>query len=256
MITSLNAWKMEKRQMEYLKIEKIGPVAVMIWQHEEQNRFTTAFLREILTSYDELEADDSVIGLVVTGGTGKFFSTGLYLEWMIEQGTKDPNLVGEFLGYLNQFLYRSTKFEKPLIAALNGHAAGAGAIVSACMDYRFGVQDKGFVRLPEVQINIPFWPGMTAIFKDILPAKTFRDMAYTGDRYTSAQAKEMGFIDDLFPMNDLVPKAAEFAARLGQAKKETYAAIKEGLRHNVLEIMKRDDPVAIKIFIENLKKSV
>jgi enoyl-CoA hydratase/carnithine racemase len=241
--------------MEFLRIEKHGPVAVMVFAHEEQNRFTTPFLTEVLASWDEFEKDESVSAVVVSGGAGKYFSTGLYLEWMIAEGQKDPELVGRFLVLLNQLLLRAASFPKPLVAALNGHAVGGGAILAACMDFRLMVADRGFIRLPEVQINIPFWPGMTAIFKDILPAKSFRDMAYLGDRYTSAQAKDLGYIDELCAADALLPRAVELAARLGQAKSETYAAIKSSLRKTVIDIMKRDDPAAIMVFVENMKRS-
>lgn len=230
--------------MENLSTETTDGVAVLTMSHEEQNRFTTPFLKEISATLTELADDDAVNGVVVTGGQEKFFSTGIHLEWLMGQGMADIQNVLHFTQALNQTLMDATGFPKPLVAALNGHAVAGGAIFAACMDYRLMPPDRGFVRLPEVQINIPFWPGMTALFQAILPPASFRDMAYTGDRFTSAQAHEMGYVDELVPSEGLLARAVELATKLGQSKASTYGAIKREMRRRVLDIMKTEDPKA------------
>jgi len=237
--------------MEFLDIEKKDRVAVIKWRHEEQNRFHTPFLEENLTILDELANDDKTCGVVVTSATEKFFSTGLYLEWMMEQGGKNPENLRAFLELIHKFLIVITGYPKPLIAAINGHAAGAGAIVAACMDFRFMREEKGFVRLPEIHINIPFWPGMTAIFKDIMPARHIRDLFYLGEKHTALEMAKMGYVDFVCPYDKLVPKAVEMAAKLGIAESKTYAIIKRGLRQRVLEIMEKEDSQAIEDFMAN-----
>ena len=241
--------------MELITIEKDGATAIMTWRHERQNQFTTPFLTENIEALNALAADITVNGVVITSGDDKYFSTGLHLAWMIQVGQEDPTNVLRFLQTLNSFLKTLTGFPKPLVAAINGHAVAAGCISAACMDYRLMRQDKGLVSLPEVQIDIPFWPGMTAIFKDILPPASFRDMAYTGQRFTSVQANELGYIDRVCPLDELLPAALDLARQLGQANWETYATIKRGLRQRVLDIMEHDDPKAIEQFIFNMQKS-
>lgn len=230
--------------MEFLSIETADGVAVMTLHHEEQNRFTTPFLNEIVAGLAELAADEAVRAVVVTAVQEKYFSTGIHLEWLMGQGLLDPQNLKTFSAALNRALMDATGFPKPLVAALNGHAVAGGAILAACMDYRLMPPDRGFVRLPEVQIDIPFWPGMTALFKDILPPAAFRDMAYTGDRYTSTQAHELGFVDELVPVENLLDRARELAAKLGGSNTRTYAAIKRELRRHVLRIMRDEDPKA------------
>ena len=241
--------------MEFISVVKEGPVSIMTMNHEEQNRFTTPFMQEIIACLMELENDAGALGVVVTGAQEKYFSTGLHLEYLISQGTKDLRLLREFLSLVNQLCILTTGFKKPLVAAINGHVVAMGCIFAACMDYRLMREDFGFVRLPEVQIDIPFWPGMIAIFKDIVPPKSFRDMAYIGDRFTSRQAKEMGYIDELYPKDRLLPAAVELASKLGIANTDTYTIIKRDLRHKVLESMKNDDPKAIEAFISRFKSS-
>lgn len=241
--------------MKNLNIETTDGVAVMTLSHEEQNRFTTPFLEEINAGLAELAADDLVRGVVVTGGHEKYFSTGIHLEWLMGQGMADIQNVLRFTKTLNQTLLDATGFPKPLVAALNGHAVAGGAILAACMDYRLMPPDRGFVRLPEVQIDIPFWPGMTALFQAILPPASFRDMAYTGDRFTSAQAHEMGYVDELVEAEGLVARAVELAGKLGQSNTRTYAAIKREMRRRVLDIMRTEDPKAGEALVKSFEAS-
>jgi len=236
--------------MENLSIETTDGVAVLTLSHGEQNRFTTPFLREISAGLTHLAADDAVRGVVITGAQEKFFSTGIHLEWLMGQGLADLENVRSFTRALNQTLLDATGFPKPLVAALNGHAVAGGAILAACADFRLMPPDRGFVRLPEVQIDIPFWPGMSALFQAILPPATFRTMALTGDRFTSAQAHEMGYVDELVEADGLVARAMDLAGKLGQSKTPTYAAIKREMRRHVLEIMRTEDPKAGEALLE------
>jgi enoyl-CoA hydratase/carnithine racemase len=239
--------------LEFFSIEKQGSVAIIYWAHEDQNRFTTPFNEANIAALKELEADPSVTGVVITSKNEKFFSTGIFLEWMMAQGAKGYEFIKPFPHSLHELMITVTAFGKPLIAAINGHAVAMGCILAAMMDYRLMRDDKGLVRLPEVQIGIPFWPGMTAVFKDIMPAASFRDMALHGDKYTGKQALEMGYIDELVPPENLVSRAVELAAKLGQSNLETYATIKRVNRAGVLHIMKTEDPKTVEKFLEPFK---
>ena len=238
--------------MANLMIEKQGNVAVMTWQHEDQNRFTTPFLAEVLTAMAEVRENSAYGALVVTGAQEKFFSTGIFLEWLMAQGAKDPALVAEFMRTLNQLLIETTEFPKPYVAAINGHCVAAGAILAACMDYRVMVEDRGLVRLPEVQINIPFWPGMNDIFLEIMQPQTFKYMAYTGDRFTGKQMHEMGYIDELAPADKVLERSVEIAARLAQGVPDAFAEIKRVLRRRVLKTMREEDPQVIDQFVKRI----
>jgi len=231
--------------MEHIQVERHDDVAVIWWNHEEQNRIATDFVRENNACLDELEKDDSVRGIVITGRQEKFFSTGIYLEWLAATAAGDPEAVHEFFRILLELNLNLTRFSKPIVAAINGHAVAMGCILAAFMDYRLMREDRGFVRLSEVQVDIQLWPGMIAIFQDILPGKSFRDMLYTGDRFTAVQAHEMGYVDEMCSKAELVPKAVELARKLGASKKETFAGLKRANRKRVIDIMKNEDPKAI-----------
>ena len=241
--------------MEFVRVEKQGAVAVVTLRHEEQNRFTTPFLREILDALAELERDEVVRAVVVATGQEKHFSSGLHLEWMMVQGAKGPAVLKEFMQMLHRLLVTATAYPKPLVGAIGGHAVGAGAVFAACLDFRLMPLDRGFIRFPEVQVSIPFWPGMMALIKDILPAASLRDFVYTGKPFPSARAKEMGFVDELCPREGLVARAVELAAELATGDLATYGLIKRELRRGVLDTMEREDPRAIAALVAGMAKA-
>jgi len=239
--------------MQFISTERKGPVVVYSWHHEEQNLFNTPFIKEILQSLEEAKLDERITGVVVTSSLEKYWSSGLYLDWIIQQGQKDIALLREFLEMLRWMLITMTSYPKPLVAAINGHCVAAGAIVAACMDFRLMREDKGFVRLPEVQIDIPFWPGMTEVFHSMMPRSSFRDLAYTGDRFSAIKAKQLGFIDEYCPQNELLDRSVKLAQKLGMANWKTYAAIKNDHMRNALKVMEEEDPEAIEEFIERMR---
>ncbi|MFH2008481.1 MAG: enoyl-CoA hydratase/isomerase family protein [bacterium] len=232
--------------MQHLRLDRSGPVAVMTWNHEEQNRFTTPFLEEVCEAWEGLAEDDEVRGVVVTAAQERYWSTGLHLPWLLAEAAGDPSRVAAFLELLHRVMLLAVGFPKPLVAAINGHAIGGGAILAACCDYRLMRDDVGFVAVPAVKLSIPFSPGVVALLRDILPPASFRTLAYTGERVTSAEAHELGFVDELLPPGELLPMAVALAAKLGAAKSATYAAIKRELRRHVLHVMRHDDPPALK----------
>ncbi|MFK5952062.1 MAG: enoyl-CoA hydratase/isomerase family protein [Desulfobacterium sp.] len=234
--------------MANLDITMDNTVAVMAWNHEQENGFTTGFCGEIIDALDALANEAEVTGVVITGSQEKYFSTGLDLEWVKTTCKGDMDLLMEFFSAIIGMSLKLTTFPKPLVAAINGHAAAMGCISAAYMDYRLMRDDFGYVLIPEVKINIPFTPSMIAIFNEILPGSSFRDMAYTGNRFTPKEAKALGYIDRLCPKDTLISEAVELAGQLGEVNLETYATIKIANRKRVIDAIKNEDPA----FIERL----
>ena len=96
---------------------------------------------------------------LVTVANGKFYSNGLDLQWLSANGEKAQWYVDRVHGLFARVL----TLPVPTIAAINGHAFGAGAMLALAHDFRVMRTDRGFFCLPEVDIRIPFTPGMAAL---------------------------------------------------------------------------------------------
>lgn len=238
--------------MADLEIERQGTIAVMAWNREEENSFSTPFCREIIDGLAKLAQDTQVTGVVITGRQEKCFSTGLDLEWIKANCVKDIDAMREFFATVAEMNRKVATFPKPLVAAINGHAAAMGCIVAAYMDYRLMREDYGYVLIPEVQIDIPFSPSMIAIFHEILPRASFRDMAYTGDRFTSLDAKKMGYIDKLCSKETLISESVALANKLGSVNLRSYATVKLSNRKRVIDAMENEDAAFLEFLSQKL----
>ena len=147
-----------------IEVTTTDGIAVMKMKAEE-NRFNLPMLDAFDESLNAVEADESAQAVLLTG-EGKFFSNGLDLEWMTASGEDATRQVVQRL----QLLYlRLLSYPMPVIAAVNGHAFAGGGMLALACDERVMREDRGYFCLPEVDINIPFLPGMSKLVQAKLP---------------------------------------------------------------------------------------
>jgi enoyl-CoA hydratase/carnithine racemase len=232
--------------MEFIDIENEQDVAVITMNHEEDNRFNGPFLNEIRDMLKECEKDSSVKAVVVTGGQEKYFSNGLHLQWMMEQ---TPDVLRGFLGGVSQILKETALFGKPLIGAINGHAFGLGCIWSCGFDFRIMREDRGWACFPELDINIPFTPGMIAICEHCLGKRSFREMAFSAKRYTGPEAVNIGWANKTASKDALLPEAMELASFMGTKAQPAFSATKKQWADWIVRIIDEQDSVFVKNFV-------
>ena len=224
-----------------IRFEKQDDVGIMTMDYQRENRFNPAFLEGMLERLDEAEKDPGLRAIVVTGGDPKFFSNGLDLDWLVAHAGDMDKVLG-YLKLVNSMFKRWTLYPKPTVAALNGHTFAAGLFMAAHMDFRFMREDRGWICLPEVDINIPLLPGMIAICQATMRPEGFRRLYYTGARLTGPEAVEAGFVERVYPEEALLPACIEFASTLGKKKTATYAKMKHSIRREIARILDEVDP--------------
>lgn len=209
--------------MGAMHIERDGAVAVLHLT-EGENRFTPAFLAEAHAALDEVEAMDDPVALVVTG-EGKFFSNGLDLDTLTGGGDG----VLAYLASAQELLARVLELPLPTVAAINGHAFAGGGMLALCHDHRVMRADRGFFCLPEIDLGLPFSPGMQALITSTLPATTAREAMVTGKRYGGAEAAAAGIVAAAVPEDEVLPAAVALAASQAGKPRATLATIKQHL---------------------------
>lgn len=229
--------------MSLLSVERLESerVAVLTMAYKAENRFNPDLLAEMMAALDELEKDRKVGALVLTGADPKFFCNGLDLEWLLAHVGDVPAILA-YLGQVNAMYRRWTLYPKPTIAALNGHTFAGGLFLAAHLDFRLMRQDRGWICLPEVDINIPLLPAMIAICQATMTPAGFRKLYYTGRRFSGPEAVEMGFVDGLHGAEDLLPQSIAFAAELAKKRTRTYAEMKRRNRAFVADLIDNEDP--------------
>lgn len=223
-------------------------VAVLTMNHERENRLHPDLLERLLAALDALERDPEIGAIVLTGADPKFFSNGLDLAWMMAHFRDIPALT-DYLSKVNALFRRLTVFPKPTVGALNGHTFAAGLFLAAHLDFRLMREDRGWVCMPEVDINIPLLPGMIAICQATMSPTGFRRMYYGGDRLTAPEALAIGFVDRAVSEERLLPEAIALATHLAGKRTATYAEMKRRLRLDVLDTLDHKDPA---LFLQTL----
>lgn len=188
---------------------------------DDENRFSPAWLEEVNAALDTVLADSANSALITTGQQ-KFYSNGLDLEWLLGH----PDQAGEYTGGVQDLLARVLTLSVPTVAAVNGHAFGAGAMFAMAHDFRLMRTDRGYFCFPEVDINIPFTPGMAALIQRKLgPAAAIEAMT-TGKRYGGEQARARGLVDEVAEASALVDSAVALARPLSGKNQGTLGTIK------------------------------
>lgn len=186
-----------------------------------ENRFTPDWMKRVHSLLDTV-TDHPEPAALVTTGRGKFFSNGLDLEWLTEHGDRLVPYVAD----VQVLLARLLTLPVPTVAAVNGHAFGAGAMLAIAHDFRVMRADRGYFCFPEVDIHLPFAPGMAALVQSKLtPAAAVASMT-TGRRFGGAAARDLGLVDDVADETGLVQAAAERVRQLAGKDRATLGTIK------------------------------
>jgi Delta3-Delta2-enoyl-CoA isomerase len=219
--------------MSIMDLKKQGDVFILS-MHSGENRFNRTFINALNEALDTVEESTGPAALVTIGGEDKFYSNGLDLAWLSGDGQAEAP---EFIKTVLKLLGRVMAFPMPTAAAINGHAFAAGAMLALAHDFRVMRADRGFFCLPEVDINIPFAPGMTALIKSRMTPNVFRSSLLTGARIGGVEAKELGIVDDAIPADEVLSRAMARVAPLASKDRNTFRAIKRGMYADALSLL-------------------
>ncbi|HEV7761421.1 MAG TPA: enoyl-CoA hydratase-related protein, partial [Acidimicrobiales bacterium] len=181
-------------------------------------------------------AGDERRPLVLTG-QGKFFSNGLDLDWLRAAG---PDGGAEMMAALHRVLARLLAFPGATVAAVNGHAFGAGAILAAAADMRVMRQDRGYFCFPEVDLGLAMSEQFDAVLQAKYPRSALLTGLLTGRRYGADEARALGFVDETASEDQLVATALDRARALAGKDGATVGAIKASLYRSTLAVLAGD----------------
>ena len=187
---------------------------------DDENRFTPEFLETVHTLLDRVLADGAA-GLVTTA-TGKFYTNGLDLDWLAAHADQTQWYVGQ----VQSLLARVLTLPVPSVAAINGHAFGAGAMLATAHDFRVMRTDRGYFCFPEADIRIPFTPGMAALIQAKLTAQAAVASMTTGRRFGGPDARAYGIVDAVATEDAITADALELLRPLAGKDPGTLGAIK------------------------------
>jgi enoyl-CoA hydratase/carnithine racemase len=220
-----------------IDLQREGEVFVLRVDDGE-NRFRADSIAAWNQALDEVEKADGPKALVTTG-TGKFYSNGLDLEWM--QATPGID-AGAYIRDVLAIMGRVLIFPAYTVAAINGHAFGAGSQLSLGHDYRVMREDRGYWCMPEIDMKSPLHPGMTAIIQARVPRQVAHELIVTGTRYPAPLAACKHIVDEAVGEGEVVSRAIEVAAGYASKADPAMSALKRGMYEGVLEALRAGLP--------------
>ncbi|HSW13626.1 MAG TPA: enoyl-CoA hydratase-related protein [Solimonas sp.] len=203
------------------------------------NAMTMELMDELNLAFDRA-ATDPAVGVIVLTGEGRGFSSGADLA---ATGAKPPvDLQGRLdLGYVldryyNPLILKMRELPKPVIAAVNGMAAGAGANLALMADVTVASRSAYFL---QAFVNVGLIPdaGGTWILPQLIGPQRAMGLALFGDRLPAEKAKEWGLIWEVYDDEQLMPQVLALAQRLAEGagvaiertKRAIHAAAKNEL---------------------------
>lgn len=215
--------------------EDRADVAVLRLAHGKASALDTELLVALGEQLDDVERTEELASVVLTG-TGPIFSAGVDLFRVLDGGAA---YLEQFLPAIHRTLTRLFAFERPVVAALNGHAVAGGCILALACDHRIMAQGPGTVGVPELPVGVPFPCAALEILRYGAPAERVEELVYLGRTYGARDALARGLVHELVAPERLLDRACEVARARAAVPAATFRLTKRQLRAPALERIAR-----------------
>ncbi len=194
-----------------LKLEGEGVISTLTLNRpEKRNAISAEMIGELLRALDEAEA--SAARVVILTGAGPVFSAGMDLNYLKTFPSQSPEQIVEDARRIASMFRRLWSFPKPTIAAVNGPAIAGGTGLATLADFTLAVPEAKF---GYTEVRIGFIPAIVSSFLvRQVGEKRARDLLLSGRLIDAQEAREMGLVNEVVPLEKLLPRARELAADL------------------------------------------
>jgi len=207
--------------MHAIDLQVRDHVAVVTLQRPPVNATNRAMRLELTRLFDAI-GDRQDIRAVVLTGAGKTFCAGADIKERTEL-TGEPGEYNELNRLAREMFYSILECPKPVVAAVNGHALGAGMAIALCCDILLASQDAVF-GMPEIDVGLA---GGVKYLQRHLPPSKVRRLLLTGQRISAPELYRLGVLEECVPPNELMPQAMAVAGEIASKSPMTVRLLKE-----------------------------
>jgi enoyl-CoA hydratase len=205
-----------------------GDVAILTMVHGKANALNTAFCDALAAAVQQASAARAI---VITG-TGRIFSAGVDLPFLLEGG---PTYARSFLPSLHRMFEAVFFCEKPVVAAINGHAIAGGCVLACAADARVMADNGSRTGVTELLVGVPFPPLAFEIMRYVTAPQFFPEVIFHGQTFLPEEAKRRGLIDEIVSSDTVMDRAVVAAERLAALSPQAFALTKRQMRQTVAE---------------------
>ncbi|MCD6586386.1 MAG: enoyl-CoA hydratase/isomerase family protein [Desulfobacteraceae bacterium] len=213
---------------ENLTYEKKDRIALVTINRPPANSWSMAAMEDFEQILDEIENDQDIRVVILTGTGEKCFSAGMD----VADAGKSPGI-----GDRGRKLWRRVdRFEKPTIAAINGHALGGGLELALSCHFRIMADSpKSKIGLTELNLGIiPGWGGTQRLYRIVGKAKAL-DMILFSKRLNAREALEIGLVNQISAPETLMADTFEFAELIAKRPPLAVSGVLKAISAGIYE---------------------
>ena len=215
--------------MALVEVTKQGNVGIVTMNRPEAlNALSSAVFADLTAALDQVEHDDDVYVVIITGA-GRAFVAGADIGEMANMNVEQGLAFSE-LG--NGLLMRVDMFPKPTIAAVNGFALGGGCELSMACDIRIASEKAKFGQ-PEVGLGIIPGFGGTQRMARIIGTGAAMELIYTAETIDAQRAKEIGMVNHVVAPDELMDFALNLANKIAANAQVAIRTSKMAIRRGI-----------------------
>ncbi len=222
--------------MEYTKLQLTkaqGVATITLDRPDKSNAFDDGLIAEMNDALKNVERDANVRCVVLTGA-GKNFCAGQDLSAILERydSPQGVNFRNHLQTGYHQMVAKMRAMEKPIIAAINGAAAGAGLGLACACDLRHCAENSKF-RMAFIGIALSPDSATSFLLPRIVGLGRALEMALTNELIDAQKALAYGLVNRVFAPDELLPKTLEFANELAKAPTKSIGLTKRAFNRSM-----------------------
>jgi 3,2-trans-enoyl-CoA isomerase len=232
--------------MNTLQLTIKDKLAVLMLDRGRSNPINLEMIGELIVAIKNLEENDDVAGVILTGKEN-FFSSGVDL---IEVYDYDEEKIKQFWVDLLKLQTVLFSFKKPLVAAITGHSPAGGCVLAICCDYRVMAQGKFIIGLNEIPVgiivpeticdNYAFWIGKRKAYQYLLEGKLL----------SVDEALRDGLIDEICEPENVLEAAERKVRAYMKFNAATWSQSKLNLRGELITRLNADKGASLDVMLK------
>jgi len=173
---------------------------------------------------EDVKNDPEIKVLIITG-EGRAFSTGADLKDSKDRSIEDYR---DYLVELQETSRTIIRFEKPIIAAINGYALGSGYELALACDIRLAAKEAK-IGSPEARVTSSVTGGAMRLVQDLIGPGKAKELLFTSEYIDGSEAERIGLVNKAVPLDQLMEKTNEMAKKIAENSAFSIKMIKKGL---------------------------
>jgi enoyl-CoA hydratase/carnithine racemase len=212
------------------------------------NALNLELINEISSNLKKILLASEINSLVLTSANEKFFAIGFDIPTLFELSEKD---FMKFYHAFNQLSIDLFSFPKPTIAAVSGHAIAGGCILALCCDIRFIADGRKLMGLNEIKLGVPVPYPADCILRQLVSSRTAREITEKGEFYQPNELLNLGLVDRVVPVKELLNESIKEANTLGSLPHEAFKMIKQNRIETIKTRIQEKLPDKEQLFLEH-----